>query len=119
MEGDTAEGALEKREEVLRQKITEIIPCNLRNSGSIVPETKFSSFDIVQTNLCLEIACDSVDEFKKTVCKLGKLLKPGGYLLCLTAKGGAWYTCAGGGDKMHQLKMAEEDILTAFKEASE
>ena len=37
--------------------------------------------------------------------------------MVLTAKGGAWYTCAGAGSKLFQLKMYEEDIVKAVKDA--
>lgn len=108
--------AVEEREDELRQKIREIIPCNIK-AEHILESTKFAPFDIVQTNLCLEAACESKEEFTECLRGLKDLLRPGGYVVCLTAKGGSWYTCAGAGNKLHQLKMEEEDILQAFKDA--
>ena len=101
----------------MREKIKEIIPCNLKLEDVLSSGSKFDKFDIIQTNLCLEIVCESIEEFKHTLCKLEKLLKPGGYLLCLTAKGGRWYTCDGAGKMYHQLNLEEAEIQTAFRES--
>lgn len=113
LEGESSEDAEEKREQELRDKITEITSCNIRAESFLDSQVK--QFDVIHTNLCLEIACESMEEFSKCLAKLGELLKPGGYFVMLTAKGGRWYTCAGAGDKLFQLKMEEKDILEAVK----
>ncbi len=115
LEGDTAEDAEQRREQELREKITDITSCNIRAESFLDAKTETSKFDVVHTNLCLEIACESYEEFCKCLGKLGDLLKPGGYFVMLTAKGGAWYTCAGAGSKLFQLKLEEEDILKAVE----
>ena len=74
-------------------------------------------FDVVHTNLCLEIVCETPSDFTMALSNLRKLVKPGGYLLCLTAKEGSWYTCAGNGTKLHQLFLNESEILSAFDKA--
>jgi len=116
LESKPDNGITAQRQELLRGKIKEVIPCNIRDN-SILGERTIEKFDIVQTNLCLEVACESKEEFTKCVGGLKTLLKPGGYLVFLTAKGGSWYTCAGSGCKLHQLKMEEEDILEAVKQS--
>ena len=119
LEGDTAEDAVKARTRELREKIREVISCNIRSNEFLDANAQCTSFDIIHTNLCLEIACETKAEFNKCISTLGTLLKPGGYLVCLTAKGGAWYTCAGAGNKLFQLKMEKEDIAQAFKESGE
>ena len=119
MEGNTAEGALETRQRDLRGKIKEVVSCNIRSDEFLSSEAQFTSFDVIHTNLCLEIASESKAEFNRCIRTLGTLLKPGGFLVCLTAKGGAWYTCAGAGDKFFQLNMTGEDILGAITESGE
>lgn len=119
LEGNSEEGSFETREKEVREKIREVITCNIRSDEFIDPGAQFSTFDIIHTNLCLEIACESKTEFNKCIATLGHLLKPGGYLVCLTAKGGAWYTCAGAGAKLFQLVMEEEDIVKAFTESGD
>ena len=118
LEKNCSNGVTEKREDELRQKIREIIPCNIRNEN-VIESTRFVPFDIIQSNLCLEIACESKDEFTKCLRSLKGLLRSGGYVVTLTAKGGSWYTCAGAGQKLHQLKMEEGDLIQAFKEAGQ
>ena len=105
-----------ERQEQLREKMQEVISCNIRDD-QILDENKIGLFDVIHTNLCLEIASESREEFAKSLAGLKKVLKPGGYVVCLTAKGGSWYTCAGSGCKLHQLKMEEKDIIWAFREA--
>lgn len=75
------------------------------------------TFDVVHTNLCLEIVCETADNFTEALSNLRKLVKPGGYVLSLTAKEGSWYTCAGNGTRLHQLFLNESEILKAFKNA--
>ena len=72
---------------------------------------------MIHTNLCIEIVCETLGDFTKTIAKLRRYLKPNGYIVCLTAKGGSWYTCAGTGERFHQLHMNEMDIVTAFENA--
>jgi hypothetical protein len=119
LEGNTAVGTLDSRQQELRGKIKEVIACNIRSDEFLDSKAQFSTFDVIHTNLCLEIASESKEEFNRCIHTLGTMLKPGGYLVCLTAKGGAWYTCAGAGGKLFQLKMEEEDIIEAFTESGE
>lgn len=119
LEQNTGQDSPANREKELKGKITEVIPCNIREDDFLGSATRFSKFDIIHTNLCLEIACESKEEFNHCLNKLGSLLKPGGYLVVLTAKGGAWYTCAGAGSKLFQLKMEEADIIEAVRQSGE
>ena len=117
LEGNTDEKASAIREQLLQGKILDIVKCNIRSDELLDGKSQFTEFDIIHTNLCLEIACKTKEEFDSCIASLGKLLRPGGYLVCLTAKGGAWYTCAGSGKKLFQLKMEEEDVIGAFKKS--
>lgn len=111
----TDDDSIEKRAQNIRNRIQHIVSCNIRSENFIDAS---SHYDFIHTNLCLEIACETKNEFNRCISKLGTLLTPGGFLVCLTAKGGAWYTCAGAGKKLFQLKMEEEDILKAFEESA-
>ena len=116
LESKPDNGVTTQRQELLRDKIKEVIPCNIRDSN-ILGERMIEKFDVIHTNLCLEVACESKEEFAKCVDGLKAMLKPGGYLVFLTAKGGSWYTCAGSGCMLHQLKMEEDDILECVKQS--
>lgn len=111
-EGNSKPGAVDQRTRELRNKIDQIIPCDVKSEDMLGPYQKL--FDVVHTNLCLEIVCETPADFINALSNLRKLVKPGGYLLCLTAKEGSWYTCAGYGTKLHQLFLNESEILKAF-----
>ncbi|XP_031563645.1 nicotinamide N-methyltransferase-like [Actinia tenebrosa] len=75
-----------KREDELRQKIRTIVPCNLKAENILeIPASlgdKYGPpYDVVATSLCLEAVVESEQEYKDTVTKLAKLVKPGGYLM--------------------------------------
>ena len=115
LEGNNDPGAVDQRTTELRNKIGEIVSCDVKSQYMIGPDHK--PFDIVHTNLCLEIVCETPPDFTEALSNLRKLVKPGGYVLCLTAKEGSWYTCAGYGTKLHQLFLKETEILKAFDNA--
>ena len=115
LEGNKDPSTVDQRTTELRNKIGEIVPCDVKSQEMLGPYQK--PFDVVHTNLCLEIVCETAADFTEALTNLRKLVKPGGYLLCLTAKEGSWYTCAGNGTKLHQLFLSESEILKAFKNA--
>ena len=115
LEGNSDPGAVDQRTRELRNKIEEIVVCDVKSEDML--GTYQRPFDVVHTNLCLEIVCETPADFTKALSNLRKLVKPGGYLLCLTAKEGSWYTCAGYGTKFHQLFLNESEILKAFNNA--
>lgn len=112
LEGSKDPGAVDQRTRELRNKIDDIVSCDVKSEEMLGPYQKL--FDVVHTNLCLEIVCETAADFTNALSNLRKLLKPEGYLLCLTAKEGSWYTCAGNGTKYHQLFLNESEILKAF-----
>ena len=117
LEGNKDPEAVDQRTKDLRIKIDDVISCDVKSEDMLGPNHE--SFDVVHTNLCLEIVCETAVDFTSALSNLRKLLKPGGYLLCLTAKEGSWYTCAGNGTKYHQLFLNESEILKAFTGAGE
>ena len=117
LEGNKDPSAVDQRTSELRDKIDEIVSCDVKSEEILGPNQK--PFDVVHTNLCLEIVCETANDFTSALSNLRKLVKPGGYLVCLTAKEGAWYTCAGSGTRHHQLFLNESVILKAFKDAGE
>ena len=106
---------MDQRTTELRNKIEEIVLCDVMSEDMLGPYQKL--FDIVHTNLCLEAVCETAADFIDALSNLRKLVRPGGYLLCLTAKEGSWYTFAGFGTKLHQLFLNESEILKAFDDA--
>ena len=117
LEGSTDPNSVQFREDKMRRAITEIVKGDIR-SPEILAGASVTKFDVVQTNLCLEIASDDLAEFKAAIKSLRQCLKPDGYLVSLTAKEGAWYSCTTGcGLKLHQLSLNEDSIHAAIEEA--
>ena len=83
LEGKSDAKAVADREEELKRKIKSIVPCDLTKADSIVDLEDFDigkPFDVVTTSFCVEVCAVSEQQYKSTVAKLCKLLKPNGYL---------------------------------------
>ena len=120
LEGDTSEGAIERREKEMRRKIKELIPCDASNLDSFFSgEYETRQYDIVQSCTCLESILDSREAYQKGIVKLASYVKPGGYLQVLTATGGDWYSCSGLGYDVYMLNVEAGDNLKGFEMAGE
>ena len=73
--------AWREREELLRKRISNIIPCDIFSENPLIVEQE--PYEIIVTSLCLEVVCRTYAEYKQGVKKLVGLLKPGGFLLML------------------------------------
>lgn len=108
-EGD----AWRKREELLRQRVTHIIPCDIHCDNPLVTEQE--PFEIVSTSLCLEIACTTHTEYKAGIKKLVGLLKPGGFLLMFIVERQTFYVV--GKKKWSTLYITLEQVKKALADA--
>jgi hypothetical protein len=109
LEGNMASNAASRREQDIRSKLQEIVYCDVRAQKPLYPIEK--KFDVIHTNLCLEIVCETKEEFCEAFGKFRQYLKPKGYLLCVAALGGSWYLCWNrGSTKWHQLCLSYEDL---------
>ena len=88
-------------------------------SDKMIADCPTQLFDVIQTNLCLEAVCQSLDEYVEKVKKLKTMLKPGGYLLCIGAKDSSWYTCTGSGHKFYVLKMTQKELEGNYEKAGQ
>lgn len=114
LEGNEDPSAADVREQDIRSKIQSISFCDIRQDKPLGNIEK--KFDVIHTNLCLEIVCEDKEAFYGAFGKFHQYLKPRGYLLCLAALEGSWYLCWNGGDKKwHQLYLHSEDLDTAFE----
>ncbi len=118
LESKADQDAVDVREQDIRSKIQNIAFCDARSEkplGAIQEQ-----FDVIHTNLCLEIVCEDKEAFYTVFGRLRQYLKPKGYLLCLAALEGSWYLCWNGGDKKwHQLYLQSEDLDTAMEKSGE
>ena len=105
--------AWREREELLRKRITNIIPCDIFSDNPLL--VKQEPFEIVFTSLCLEAACMTYAEYKEGVKKLVGLLKPGGFLLMFIVERETFYMV--GGKKWSCLYLTLEQVKEALAEA--
>ena len=106
-----------QREEELRGKIREVIPCDILSDKVLGQGTTERAYDILSTSLCAEAACGSVTEYAAAIKKLVALMKPGGVLLCVVALGGTWYSVQPGAKRHVALKLTSEDVHRVWQEA--
>ena len=118
LEGDTTEGAVERREKEIREKIKEIIPCDASNPDSFF-DAKFQArqYDIVQVNACLETVADTRDAFSNSIARMASFVKPGGYLQILTGIEATWYTFPGLDHPLYVMAVYKEDVLKGIEMA--
>ena len=69
----------EEREAEMRKTIKAVVHCNIFDDNPIEKGYE-GPYDVVMSNLCLDGACKTIDEFKMGLRKLASLLKPGGKL---------------------------------------
>jgi len=116
LERDADPDAVDQREADLRRKIQDIVFCDIRSDKPLGGLQK--QYDVIHTNLVLEIVCEDKEEFYHSFTKFHQYLKPKGYLLCLAALEGSWYLCWNGGDtKWHQLNLTNDDLDKAFEKS--
>ena len=117
LEGDTTEGAVERREIRMKQVIKEIIPCDASKSEFFEGEYQTRQYDIVQSSRCLESVCESREAYQRGIAQLSSYVKPGGYLQILTAVEAGYYSCsdAGNSHSLYAVPVGEEDVLKGFE----
>ena len=105
--------AWHKREELLRNRITSIVPCDAISDNPL--PIKQEPFEIISTSLCLEAACTSYAQYKKAVKKLIELLKPGGFFLTVSPERATYYMFEG--RKWSCLYVTIKEMKEALAEA--
>lgn len=71
--------ALNIEERLRRTVVPDILTCDVHKENPVEPATS-EPFDIITTQLCLEAACISQDQYQRAVQNISGLLKPGGVL---------------------------------------
>lgn len=113
LEGKGGDAAWQEREALIRSRMTSIIACDIKQECPL--EVEKGPFTIISTSLCLEAACESYAEYKRSVQKLGQLLEPGGFLTMLAVEGESFYVV--GQDKWYCLDLTQTQIEEALEEA--
>uniref|UniRef100_V5HIM3 Putative nnmt/pnmt/temt family n=1 Tax=Ixodes ricinus TaxID=34613 RepID=V5HIM3_IXORI len=110
---DLRKGALEIIERT-RLAVRKVVPCDVLEPG-VLPEEHRQTFDVIISSGCLESATADHESFRKAVCNVGTLAKPGGLLVLLGAGGVKSYP-VGDVDFAH-ANLTEKVIEEAIKDA--
>ena len=89
LESKPEDAAWRERIELLRSRLT-ITSCDINKEHPIGTSTG-EGFTVVCSNLCLEAACKTYDDYKAAVLKLGKLVQVGGYLVLFAVERETFY----------------------------
>nr|XP_002732428.2 PREDICTED: nicotinamide N-methyltransferase-like [Saccoglossus kowalevskii] len=103
-----------KFKKMLRQKITDVVPCDVLKSNPLEPFT-YDTFDGIIVASCLEMACADIASFRNSVKSVASLLKPGGVVVHWGRLGGNFYNV--GDASFHALTTTEEIVRNAYKQA--
>ncbi|XP_040072240.1 nicotinamide N-methyltransferase-like [Ixodes scapularis] len=82
---DIKKGALEIIERT-RSAIRKVVPCDVLEPG-VLPMEHRETFDVVISNGCLDAAAADHESFRRVICNVAPLVKPGGLLVIIGAGG--------------------------------
>ncbi|XP_040072186.1 indolethylamine N-methyltransferase-like [Ixodes scapularis] len=77
--GDTKKGAMEILERT-RSAIRKVVPCDVLEPG-VLPVEHNETFDVVLSSGCLDVATAEHESYRRAVCNVATLVKPGGLLV--------------------------------------
>lgn len=109
------ESAWKERESLLRNRMKKVIACDIKKEHPLESNVYKEEFDIIQTSLCLEAACQTYEEYKSALRKLAFMLKKGGYMAILAVEDETFYYVDQ--TKWHCLRLSLSQIEQALKEA--
>ena len=114
-----AEEEVEKRQELVREVVKAVVPCNLMQDPPI--EGGYDKeYDVVLCCLCVAAAARTSEDHFQGIAKLGKLVKPGGMLLIYepemkTCGQGAYYF----GESSFVLYGVTSEVITKALKSAE
>ncbi len=87
---DASKESIEIRKNLLRNKINDIVPCDLFNEDPLFPKS-FDEFDVLSVNFCPESITNNKEDFLKAVKNFSSLLKKSGLLVMCLLKNATSY----------------------------
>jgi nicotinamide N-methyltransferase len=106
---------VERREQLLRDKIVAIVPCDVYGDPPVGAPMGPEKYDVLSTHFCLVTACESIEMYRDGLRKLASLVRPGGYILASEAVGASFYML--GGVKFPDLTLDKDVIRQALVDA--
>lgn len=77
------EEEIQERVTHLRRAIKSVVACDILKSPPL-PHEFMQEYDVVTSTLCLEAACQSLEEYRAAIAKMYRLVKPGGHVVILS-----------------------------------
>lgn len=106
----------EQKNSQVRNKVKGAVECDVNKpnplAGTLLENAKF---DVITSCLCLHVAALTIDDFKKALQNISKLLKPGGHLVVADILDNKFY--AVGDKKFRAFSTTLEELQTAYKES--
>ncbi|KAG8434658.1 hypothetical protein GDO86_012861 [Hymenochirus boettgeri] len=106
-------GMLKKKEKKLREKIKQVLQCDVSKNNPLAP--KMQEADCLISTVCLEAACRNQDSYKTALKNLSTLLKPEGHLLMAGDLGANYYEV--GSNKVFSLSVNEAFLRNVVSES--
>ena len=118
MEGKD-EMEVERRIAMVREKVKAVVSCDITEDPPMAEEY-MCQYDIVQSFLCLQIACQTKDECFAGIARMASLVKPGGRLILYFSdrneiKGKSFYVV--GSDKFLTVPISSTSVVKGMKNA--
>lgn len=111
------EGGEEKdvavREERIRSSVKAVIPCDV-TKDPLLPQQYIGQYDIVQSMLCLDAACQTEEEYSAAIKRLTQVLKPDGKLILYSVERDTTHLKTGYlvGDKLFECVDISKGFIT-------
>ncbi|XP_071079767.1 indolethylamine N-methyltransferase-like [Haliotis cracherodii] len=108
------EDSVSNREASMREKVSGIIPCDIRNENPFAP-CFIPAADIITSSLCMESVVLSIPEYESYSARLASVLRPGGHLVLFGCVGGTFYTV--GSSRFSSFGMTSSELQAAWTKA--
>jgi SAM-dependent methyltransferase len=105
--------AVRNREALVRRRVTQVVACDATRSKPLGDWPH--QYDLLVTNLCLEAAATTRDEWLNCVAHVASLLKPGGRLLMSAVRNCEAYPV--GEHLFPVVSIDEDDLVMALSQA--
>ncbi|XP_043846520.1 nicotinamide N-methyltransferase-like [Dromiciops gliroides] len=112
LEGDREKWT--EKEEKLRKRVKQVLKCDITQSQPLDP-VSLPQADCLLVTYCLESACKDLPTYDQALKNLSSLLKPGGFLVILSALKCSYYMV--GDQRFSNLFLTQEEIKAAIEKA--
>lgn len=118
IEGNENEEAVFQRISEMREKLKHFAIGDILSKDILaLDEGLPKEFDVVSCNLCLEVPAKSIDDYKRNVKNLSRLVKPGGFVVSLVVLENSFYNCSPSNERNFLVYLREEDVKEAYEMA--